>query len=318
MRGSQAHHIEKRSVDDAGLHHSRFGAERDQREIDRGEIAEGGDGGRALLEVGDLRHRERVVFDADARRGLTDVDQPLLAAIDERPQEHAPDDAEDGGVRSDAEAERHDDGCGQALGAQERPDRNAHVTGEFDQRIAHRLNQHIGPHRQTACRDRKSRLRQLFSKLARTQRPPPADASRVGRCRSISGKRSNQHAPSCVFKDFLARISFGRMRLAAIVLAASFAPAVVAQLPDRPGDRSSPQRQRNFARPAVAPDGPRPVPGNPAEPWQRAHPGRIRPPRALRKPAGDTGSAVRTPRLRLPLPISPGRRSFGRSRRERR
>ena len=50
-------------------------------------------------------------------RALPDVDQPVLVAVDERPQQHAADDAEDGGVGADAERQRQDDGEGEALGA---------------------------------------------------------------------------------------------------------------------------------------------------------------------------------------------------------
>ena len=42
---AQAHHLEVRAADDAGLHHARL-AEADQREVDRREIAEGADRGR--------------------------------------------------------------------------------------------------------------------------------------------------------------------------------------------------------------------------------------------------------------------------------
>ena len=60
---------------------------------------------------------------------LTDVNQPLFVAIDERPQQHTADDAEDRGVRADAKGERNDDGCGKAFGAKERQHRETHVTG---------------------------------------------------------------------------------------------------------------------------------------------------------------------------------------------
>ena len=39
-------------------------------------------------------------------RALTDVDQPLLVAVDQRPQQHAADDAEDRGVGADAQRQR--------------------------------------------------------------------------------------------------------------------------------------------------------------------------------------------------------------------
>ena len=63
-----------------------------------------------------------------------DVDQPILAAIDQRTHQHAADDAEDRGVGADAERERDDDGGGQALRAQQRSQADAHV---LDERFAH-------------------------------------------------------------------------------------------------------------------------------------------------------------------------------------
>ena len=65
----------------------------------------------------DLRHGERGVLDADAGRALADVDQPVLVAIDQRPQQHAADQREDGGVGADAERQREHDGDRQPLGA---------------------------------------------------------------------------------------------------------------------------------------------------------------------------------------------------------
>ena len=61
---------------------------------------------------------ENVVFvGAEAGRALADVDQAILIAIDERPEQHLADDAEDRGVGADAERERDGDGGGEALGA---------------------------------------------------------------------------------------------------------------------------------------------------------------------------------------------------------
>ena len=79
------------------------------------------------LQVAELGHREVRVLDADAARALADVDQPVLVAVGERPQQHAADDAEDGGVGADAEREREDDGDGQALDPGERPQREAEI-----------------------------------------------------------------------------------------------------------------------------------------------------------------------------------------------
>ena len=121
----QAHDLEVRAADDAGADHARL-AEADHREADGGEVAEGGQRLDARAQVVDLRDRERGVLGADARRALADVDQPILVAVDERPQQHAADDAEDGGVGADAERQRQDDGDGRPLtreqGSQRKPE----------------------------------------------------------------------------------------------------------------------------------------------------------------------------------------------------
>ena len=69
------------------------------------------------LQVAQLGDREMSVLQADALGGLVDVDQAVLVAVDERPEQHAPDDAEDGGVGADAEGQREDDGEGESLGS---------------------------------------------------------------------------------------------------------------------------------------------------------------------------------------------------------
>ena len=68
-----------------------------------------------------LRHREVRVRHADARRALADVDEAVGVAVDQRPQQHAADDAEDRRVGADPQRQRDDDGDGQALGSGERP-----------------------------------------------------------------------------------------------------------------------------------------------------------------------------------------------------
>ena len=81
----KAHHVEVRAADDAGADHARL-AQADHREADGGEIAEGGqrlDAGAQVLDLGD---REVGVLGADSGRALADVDQPVLVAVDERPQ----------------------------------------------------------------------------------------------------------------------------------------------------------------------------------------------------------------------------------------
>ena len=72
------------------------------------------------FEVIDFRDREGQVLGADAQGGLADVDQPIRFSIDERTEQHAPDDAENRRVGADAQGERHDHRGGQGLGAEER------------------------------------------------------------------------------------------------------------------------------------------------------------------------------------------------------
>ena len=89
----------------------------------------------------DLRHREGGVVGADAVRALADVDQAILVAVDERPQQHAPDDAEDGGVGADAERQGQDDGERQALDPGQRPQRKPEIGEEAHDRTIKRLGE---------------------------------------------------------------------------------------------------------------------------------------------------------------------------------
>ena len=129
-RRPEPHDVEERSVDHARRHDARLPAEPDQREVDGGEIAERGDRLHARLEVADLRHREGEVLRPDAPGGLADVEQPIRIPIDERTQEHAPNDAEDRRIGADAERERHDHGDGQSPGAQKRTQADSYFLEE--------------------------------------------------------------------------------------------------------------------------------------------------------------------------------------------
>ena len=120
--GPKAHHAEVRAADDAGADDPRL-AETDQREVEGREVAEGRDGRDARAQVAQLRDREVGVLAAPAFRALADVDQPIFVVVDERPQQHAADHAEDGGVGADAERQREDDGDGESLDPGQRPQR---------------------------------------------------------------------------------------------------------------------------------------------------------------------------------------------------
>ena len=127
--GVQAHDVEVGAVHDAGADFAGF-AEADHAEADGGEVAELADGLYARLQILDFGDGEIGVFDADAGGALADVDEAILVAIDERAEEDAADDAEDGGVGADAESERKDDGDGEAFGAGERAEGNFQIACE--------------------------------------------------------------------------------------------------------------------------------------------------------------------------------------------
>ena len=117
------------AADDPGADHARL-AEADHREVDGGEVAEGGQRLDARAKVPDLRDRELGVLGADAARALADVDQAIFVAVDERPQQDAPDDAEDRRVGADAERQRQDDRDRQSLDPGQRPQRELEVGDE--------------------------------------------------------------------------------------------------------------------------------------------------------------------------------------------
>src|SRR5262249_39452292 len=99
----------------------------DHREADGGEIAERGQRLDALAHILDFRHGERDIFGADAARALSDIDQPVFAAIDERPQKHTTHHAENGGVGPDAERQRERHRDSQPFSSSERAARNSKI-----------------------------------------------------------------------------------------------------------------------------------------------------------------------------------------------
>ena len=124
---AQAHDLEIRAADDAGANHARL-AEADHRELDGGEVAERRQRLDARTAGRGAPGTEKFAFSTPMpRRALTDVDQPILVAVDQRPQQHAPDDAENRGIGANAERQRQDDGEGQALDPGQRSERKAEI-----------------------------------------------------------------------------------------------------------------------------------------------------------------------------------------------
>ena len=103
----QTHHIEIAPVDHSAIDFARR-AEPDEGEGDCGEIAKLAESLDPLLQVPNFRHRPSAVFLAHAWRALPDINQPVLVAIDQRLNEHAAHEREDGGVGADTQRQRHD------------------------------------------------------------------------------------------------------------------------------------------------------------------------------------------------------------------
>ena len=118
--GAEPHHVEVAAADDAGTDDARF-AKADHREIDGGELADGGQRLGAGANVPNLRDGELGVVDPDAGRALTQIDEVLFVLVDQRPEQHPADDAEDGGVGANTQRQRQDDRDGEALDAGQRP-----------------------------------------------------------------------------------------------------------------------------------------------------------------------------------------------------
>ena len=95
------------------------------------EVAERGQRLDARPQVAGSPGTEKLAFSTPMpRRALADVDQPVLVAVDERPQQHAAHDAEDGGVGADAERQRDDHRDGQSLDPGQRAEGEAKVGDE--------------------------------------------------------------------------------------------------------------------------------------------------------------------------------------------
>src|SRR6201987_945854 len=98
----EAHHVKVAAAYHAPLNFAGL-AEADHREADLREIAELLDGVNAGLNVLDFGDGKGGVFVAHAGRALADVDEPVLVTIDERLEQDAANESEDGRVGSDAE-----------------------------------------------------------------------------------------------------------------------------------------------------------------------------------------------------------------------
>ena len=80
-----------------------------------------------VAEVEDLGDREVDVLAAGPVDGMPQVDQPLAVPVGQGLEQHAANDAEDGGVRADPEAEGQHHGEGEPASAGEAADGVAEV-----------------------------------------------------------------------------------------------------------------------------------------------------------------------------------------------
>src|SRR5258708_32824615 len=132
----QPHYLEVRSTDDARADLARL-AQADHCEANSGEVAERAQSLDACAQILDLGHGEHSVLEVDAARALVDVDKPVLVAVDERPQQDAAYQGEDGGVGADAERQREHYGDRESLGARERADGELYVLPEGHNGFGH-------------------------------------------------------------------------------------------------------------------------------------------------------------------------------------
>ena len=127
--GAKSHDVEVAAADDTGAHDARL-AETDHCEVDGRELADGGQGLGAGTKVPNLRDGELGVLDVDAGRALAEIDEVLFVLIDEWPEQHTADDAEDRRVGANTERKRQDDRDGEAFDLGQRPGGELEVCDE--------------------------------------------------------------------------------------------------------------------------------------------------------------------------------------------
>ncbi len=121
---TQTHDIKVVAADDAAVNHARF-AESDHRKVHRREIAELAHGAHAALDILDLGHGKRRVVLSAAGSALADIHEPVLVTVDQRLEQHAPDQREDGRVGPDSQRQREDHNGREAFAVHQRVERKS-------------------------------------------------------------------------------------------------------------------------------------------------------------------------------------------------
>src|SRR6185437_5834760 len=133
----QAHNVKIIAADNAGLHFTRF-AEANHCETDDREIAEFANTVYSRLQVLNLGYRKVRVLFPEARRALPDVDERAFVAIDERLEQYATNERENGGICANAQRQSDNYGNRQSRRAPQGFKGNPQISEEF-----HRCSPHV-------------------------------------------------------------------------------------------------------------------------------------------------------------------------------
>jgi hypothetical protein len=102
-------------------------AQADHGELEGRELAEHAQGFNAGAQILDFGNGEICVLVAGAWGALADVDEPILVAVDERLEEYAAHQRENGGVCADAQGQRQDHGDRKPLRPHKRMEGNSQI-----------------------------------------------------------------------------------------------------------------------------------------------------------------------------------------------
>ena len=127
--GMKSHHVEICAADHATANGTRL-AEADHGEPHDGEVTKCGKAFHAGAQILDLGYRKGGVVVADARGALPDIDQAVLVAVDQRLEQDAAHQRENGSVGADAERERENHGDRKAWSTKQGVKRNSQIAYE--------------------------------------------------------------------------------------------------------------------------------------------------------------------------------------------
>src|SRR5215472_8789148 len=126
----KSHHVKERPADNTTLNRAWL-SQADHSKTHGGEVAEHAQGLHAGAQILDLRHRKRGVFGAEAGGALPDINQPGLVAVDQRLEEHAAHQREDGSVGAYAQRQREDHGGRKPWRSHERAEGYSQIAKEW-------------------------------------------------------------------------------------------------------------------------------------------------------------------------------------------